>query len=375
MAVLHLSTSMAFLQNSTIRLINESDPPRCPIPALLGPPKQSACFSICDERLEVDSTAALRYFVHPPPDANLRAGLSKFLELPLQDRTFQGARRLDDVFTTCLVSENSEELLKAEVVTWRGIMRKIISGESLGLNISYYRGVLYLEEQSTFAHIDFDSETMYMGHKWENFCSTANCGGEPDDTGVDMHTLWNTVITRKLGSLNILLVGEVDCVKSSYLENPGPEHYMELKTKKLEQRNNLKNRAKWYMQSHLLGISEIFVGYPDAERIVRAVETLPVRDRTQSQHKIDWGARVLHSLRDHCARSTAASPTGDVLKVWRVNLRRGLVDIRELGPGEIKNLNQRGVPRNGIIPLSFIEGLEKRVSLNLEERLSPADLS
>jgi hypothetical protein len=30
---------------------------------------------------------------------------------------------------------------------------------------------------------------------------------------VDLHTLWNAAIMRELGSLNILLVGEVDCVK------------------------------------------------------------------------------------------------------------------------------------------------------------------
>lgn len=118
--------------------------------------------------MEVDSTAALRYFVPPPPDANLRSGLEEFLNLPLEDRAFQRARRLDNVFTLCLHSENAEELLKAEVVTWRGILRKypsflvsnkdtdcgdylrIMFGEALDLNISYNRGVLYLEEESIF---------------------------------------------------------------------------------------------------------------------------------------------------------------------------------------------------------------------------------
>jgi hypothetical protein len=115
---------MALSHKSTIRLINVSDPPQCPLPAVLGPAKQAACFSICNERLEVDSTAALRYFMEPPLDVDLHDGLKEFLKLPVEDRAFKRARRLDNVFTACLDSENSEELLKAEVVTWRGIMTK-----------------------------------------------------------------------------------------------------------------------------------------------------------------------------------------------------------------------------------------------------------
>jgi hypothetical protein len=121
-------TAMAFSNpmSTTVRLINVSDPPQCPLPAVLGPAKQSACFSVCNERLEVDSVAALRYFVDPPPvlNVNLRDGLEGFLKLPFEDRVFKGARRLDNVFVLCLDSKNSEELLKAEVVTWRGIMTK-----------------------------------------------------------------------------------------------------------------------------------------------------------------------------------------------------------------------------------------------------------
>ncbi|KAJ7502646.1 hypothetical protein B0H11DRAFT_1989481, partial [Mycena galericulata] len=337
---------------SSIRLINESDPPRCSIPALLGPPKQSACFSICDRRLEVDSTAALRYFVHPPADANLRADLQKFLKLPRKDRVFQRVVRLEDVFTTCLCSENSEETM---------------SGEKLDLNVSSYRGVLYLEEKSILSRIGPDSGSTYtyMGHKFEMLFSTLNPGGEPHNTRVDMHTLWNAAITRKLGSLNILLVGEVDCVKVGYRESPGPEQYMELKTRNLEHGHNIsKKRSKWYIQSYLLGTSKIFVGFRDAAGIVRQVKTFYVRDSDMvpSQHKIDWGARVLHSLRDHCARSAEEITPGNALKVWWAQSRPGYVNIRELGAGEVKKLNKGGVPRNEIIPLSFIERLEKRMS-------------
>ncbi|KAJ6479408.1 hypothetical protein C8R47DRAFT_1136715 [Mycena vitilis] len=202
---------------SSLRLITLSDPPQCPLPALLGPAKQSACLSICDERLEVDSTAALRYFVKPPLNANLRDGLPEFLDLPLEDRTFRRAKRLDNVFTTCLESKNSGELLSAQVVTWRGIMSKLMLGLNMKMDVSYYRGVLYLEEAChPSLQLDSNSEGIYMGHKFESFCSTTSPSEERKVDGVDLHTLWNVAVTRTLGDLNILLVGEVDCVRCMF---------------------------------------------------------------------------------------------------------------------------------------------------------------
>ncbi|KAF8170535.1 hypothetical protein K438DRAFT_1773766 [Mycena galopus ATCC 62051] len=99
---------------------------------------------------------------------------------------------------------------------------------------------------------------------------------------------------------------------------------------------------------------KIFVGFPDSAGIV-----LKVDDNLESvQPKIDWGARVLYSLIEHCARAPDAN---GVLKVWRVQLRKGYADIRELGPAEVKALNQGAdIPRNGILPASFINGLRRK---------------
>jgi hypothetical protein len=113
------------------------------------------------------------------------------------------------------------------------------------------------------------------------------------------------------------------------------------------------------MQSHLLGTPEIFVGFPDSKGIVRSYKTFTVQDMQSPQSRIDWGARVLHSLRAYCSRSAHANGS---FKVWRVEARNKHVDIRELGAKEVKKLNRGGVPRNGIIPVSFIKSLETRKS-------------
>ncbi|KAJ6479411.1 hypothetical protein C8R47DRAFT_1198139 [Mycena vitilis] len=322
---------MALLQNLTVRLLNISDSadPLCPLPALLGPAKQSACFSICNKRLEVDSTAALRYFVEPPQNSNLRDGVNEFMKLPKKDRAFKRARRLDNVFTTCLESENSEELLKAQVVTWRGIVTKLMMGAKLELNVSYHRGVLYLEEDCPRARKRYDnnSEAIYMGHKFESFCSTSSFAnpsgdGERQVDGVDLHTLWNAAITRTLGSLDVLLVGEVDCVKGMLLKPllspssltplqlvtrkiPGPRIMWSLKRERQTETGwppncdqvilinlysyRMVNISKTKIQSYLLGTQEIFVG---SAGIVREVKTFGADYIQPPQDKIDWGARM-----------------------------------------------------------------------------------
>ncbi|KAF8191036.1 hypothetical protein K438DRAFT_906100 [Mycena galopus ATCC 62051] len=332
---------------STTRLITVSDPLGCLLPAVLGPAKQSACLSICNKRLEVDSTAALKYFVEPPLNASLRDGLEGFLRLPSKARTFQRVKRLDNVFALCLESENSEELLRADVVTWRGIMTKIMLGVKVDLNVSFSGEVLYMEEDYA-GSTQFD-ETMYMGHKFETICSTAKA--------VDPHTEWGAAVTRTLGAMNILLVGEVDCVRTEYSENPGPEHYVELKTKNPTAKRVSLPTPKWVMQSHLLGTPKIFAGFPDSNGIVRSFKTFNVADKPPAQDRIDWGARVIHSLKAHCTRHENANGP---LKVWRVEARKQHVDIRELDDKEIQKLNKGGVPRNGIIPVSFLEGVAAR---------------
>ncbi|KAJ6495036.1 hypothetical protein C8R45DRAFT_1094714 [Mycena sanguinolenta] len=63
-----------------------------------------------------------------------------------------------------LSSKNSKQLLKAEVITWRGILKKIMLGDDVDLNVSYHDGVLYAEEQgplSTRVASNYDLSQMY----------------------------------------------------------------------------------------------------------------------------------------------------------------------------------------------------------------------
>jgi hypothetical protein len=118
------------------------------------------------------------------------------------------------------------------------------------------------------------------------------------------------------------------------------------------------NWPKWAIQSHLLGTPEIFVGFPDSTGVVRSCRTFAVAEKPPAQHSLDWGVRVIHSLKTYCA--SCPEDSKGILKVWRVEARKKNVDIRELHGKEIQTLNKGGVPRNGIIPISFMEGLRRK---------------
>jgi RAT1-interacting protein len=112
----------------SVPLIKTSDDidPSCCLPAVLGPPRQSACLSVFNEKLEIDSTISLRYFVQPPLDISMNSGRKEFLQQDWNYSSFGKPRRLDSICQLCTQSRSRGELLQAEVVTWRGILTKLV---------------------------------------------------------------------------------------------------------------------------------------------------------------------------------------------------------------------------------------------------------
>ncbi|KAK6966564.1 hypothetical protein R3P38DRAFT_3245843 [Favolaschia claudopus] len=148
-------------QRTTEHLISFSDPPQIAGPASLGPAKQVACFSLCNEKLHVDSHAAMRYFAHPQPNVDLSVGYNHPNN---KQRTFKRVRRLDPILEMCLKSKNSKELLNVDVITWCGIVKKIMLGEKMDLNVSFYNGILYIEEQGRREMYCDSDPRGYMGY-------------------------------------------------------------------------------------------------------------------------------------------------------------------------------------------------------------------
>lgn len=132
----------------------------------------------------------------------------------------------------------------------------------------------------------------------------------------------------------------------------------------------------FYLQSHLIGTPTLFVGYRDQRDILQQTEFIPTADlasrlssegRTwDPQENINWGYKVLTTLRAHCqqkveqANHLNGSCVDPCDRIWRVEIKgRQGISVRELGKNEIDNVNRDGERRIGIIPAQFINEMRK----------------
>ncbi|KAI0092395.1 hypothetical protein BDY19DRAFT_924054 [Irpex rosettiformis] len=106
---------------------------------------------------------------------------------------------------------------------------------------------------------------------------------------------------------------------------------MELKTEILGEdlhsaRVDYKKKKKWYLQSYLIGIPEICIGYRDTNFILRKMERVPL-DQLYSppsgtlQDAYAFANRILESLRNFCSSPGYGSSSG----VWKVTVQRGML--------------------------------------------------
>ncbi|CDR99530.1 hypothetical protein [Sporisorium scitamineum] len=207
--------------------------------------------------------------------------------------------------------ELDAERRKADVVTWRGIITKICTAyeqstearfsDPLDLNAMVLDGTLYLEEYSSPAAMaekqkkEDDPKMLrlgYYGYSFESYCTvdteaqtrepfrpTARADTPvPDPAGwsgdVNTNVQWCQVVKTKLGNNRLVIGGEVDAVERN--STTGREELVELKTSMqmtpaqrnpgkaaMEQERFEKKLLKFFLQSYLLGIGKIVVGFRD----------------------------------------------------------------------------------------------------------------
>lgn len=120
------------------------------------------------------------------------------------------------------------------------------------------------------------------------------------------HGTFFSVVHRKIGDLNVIMAGEVDCSKSMHFNQsigdsmlihalegtnvePGLKDYIELKTAKTDPRfppDYCTNKfPKWYMQSYLLGVPALAVGYRNFKNHVFTIKRKPIKEVLQDAQK------------------------------------------------------------------------------------------
>lgn len=296
-------------------------------PPVFQQPAPLCSFSFDEHRKLWHDDRSKRFYRGPPPydnrhpyqsrappvfGADLNYGLDRFvrrdesvpehldaLVAALQHRTESGTSSAER-------SERDQERRRAHVVTWRGILTKLCTAyhqspherftDPLELNAMLLDNTLYLEEYTSPTaradkqRKDDDAKMLrlgYYGYAFESYCTvddeagtrapfrgTTSRGPAGWSGDVNTNVQWCQVVRTKLGAHRLVLGGEVDAVE----RNPatGREEMVELKTSmqltpfqrnfgkaRSDQERFEKKLLKFFLQSYLLGIGKIVVGFRD----------------------------------------------------------------------------------------------------------------
>ncbi|KZP23880.1 RAI1-domain-containing protein [Athelia psychrophila] len=368
-------------------------------------------------RVQEFTNASLRYLSSAPPGADLNHAYDRWLPRP-ESRT-----RLDGLLRALLRPEaDLGPGRRAGAVAWRGVMTKLTNmvarlrlwlrlrlrrilaapyetraHDGWALNVMRRGGTLFLEEHLSAARLREKGDMApqhrlqsYYGYAFEAWSTTAAppapnpasaaapVAQDPQDPrdppgwggDVDNHDQWCVVVKTRLGRTRLVLAGEVDCARGAY--DGTPAALVELKTSMTirtprDRANFEKKLLRIYLQSFLLGVPRVRVGFRARDGVLGAVQDFRTgeiprmvrerggRDAWDAGVCLAWGERVLGLL-------DAAVPEG--AGVWRAEFEPGRgVRVRVLGLEEVEDVRvdpsgtaeEEGVDRVGFLPRWFWE--------------------
>ncbi|KAK4701024.1 RAT1-interacting protein, partial [Phenoliferia sp. Uapishka_3] len=234
---------------------------------------------------------AIAHYSEPPLGADLNLGYQDCTWR--EDTTDEG---LDALLDTLAEYEQEDEsgaaaelLGKVNVITWRGMMTKLmlavyeVEGASQGradgweLNAMMIDGTLYLEDSKPPSKIAKKAASessyklqSYYGYSFEAFSTVppTNPTTPPSFSPPNTNVQWCSVVKTNLGGFRSILGGEVDCVMpGAQMGNVKTSDFVELKTNIVissprdEMMFERQKLLKHYVQSFLLGVPRVIVGF------------------------------------------------------------------------------------------------------------------
>ncbi|KAI0706924.1 RAI1 like PD-XK nuclease-domain-containing protein [Cerioporus squamosus] len=233
--------------------------------------------------------SALRYYVKSPSDVSLGYGYERWIKRPEEvlklDPILRSIERVIQKKNVASGPGKGEKWLsRMAVVTRRKIMTKILMApyqqysDTVELNVMLAGGTLYLEGHAPDPQLLEGSisakerKLMYYGSAFEAWSTSSRPGipeklnGHPAGWSGDVNTYvqWLAVAEGRLGDHRIVIGGELDCVRGRF--NGRPNTLVELKTTASMRRTGDEARfnkklLKYYIQSSLMGVPEIVVGF------------------------------------------------------------------------------------------------------------------
>ncbi|KAJ7227329.1 RAI1-domain-containing protein [Mycena pura] len=361
------------------------DPTSGPAPAFQQPtPLISFSYTPAHELEFTDS--ALRYFLPPPRRAQLAHAYDRWVRRPEERARVDSLLR---ALSTARARAHPALTSAVGAVAWRGVITRILTApyeerDGWDLNVMCVRGVLYLEEHRSEAILREKNDMVprqllqtYFGYAFESYCTSATPDGvnvpqrpgDPPGWGGDVNTnvQWCSVVRTKLGDTRLVIGGEVDCVRGKYTGKT--DTFVELKTSmsirgEQDEVRFEKKLLKFYMQSFLLGVPEIVVGFRTPAGEVKTTQTFKtveiprlVRGKAHAWDPtvcLRWGDTFLRFLQTHCR----AGEDGQEDMVWRAVFRPKvgveLVLLDKAGVDDVVG----GEDRVGFLPRWFWQEVE-----------------
>ncbi|KAK4335761.1 Decapping nuclease, partial [Rhodotorula toruloides] len=206
-------------------------------------------------------------------------------------------------------------LCKVSVITWRGMMTKLMlavyeaENAAMGrrvdgweMNAMVLDGCLYLEESNPPSKLaakaaseSSNALASYYGYSFESFCTTSSptpttslssASAAAEEFSVpNTNVQWCSVVKTSLGEFRTIVGGEVDCVRpGADKERIETRDFVELKTNLViqSQRDEVNferhKLLKHYVQSFLLGVPTITVGFRTRAGLLSGLQSFNTLD-------------------------------------------------------------------------------------------------
>ncbi|KAI8965713.1 protein RAI1 [Daldinia sp. FL1419] len=354
----------AFNIHPTGRFNGESEP--------VKRPKEIAYFSYDDKRQFHLDDRSMQWYYPPTLGADLSKGFDRF-----DKHDNSKDEHIDSLLKTIMAHEEEEgKKIDAHVVTWRGMMTKIMSApfddrDGFEMNATLYQDCIFIEEnfaygqakqqeqhqqQSSRRGQQFSPDVMtYWGYKFETLSCLPRPWGEVsreviesrDEEIVNNKAQYCSVVRTGIGKTTLCLGGEVDAIwDSKPAEKGAPINWIELKTS-VEIRDNRsmqnfeRKLMKFWIQSFLLGVPKIIVGFRSQQGILtklEEIETAKIPETAQKRGVRSWNANACINFASaflEWLRNTINDEG-----VWRIRRppRSGAIEVfkvEEVGHGRI----------------------------------------
>ncbi|KAF4994876.1 hypothetical protein FGRMN_5508 [Fusarium graminum] len=273
-------------------------------------PKEFACFSYDDNHEFHFDESSLKYYYTPQLGADLSKGFDTFQKL---DDT--GDDHLVSLLKTIVAHEQETgKKIDANVVTWRGMMTKL-RDECHPLSIPSF-----IEENNAYKVASRSNEgnnkrrrgpplevMQFWGYKFETLSTLPAPWAETsrefienrENEVVDNKAQYCSVVRTGIGKTVLCLGGEVDAIWDSKPEEKGtPINWVELKTSaEIRNAGDMENfnrkLMKYWIQSFLLGVPRIVVGFRTRDGIlveVKDIETHRIPETVNAYPNPKWNA-------------------------------------------------------------------------------------